>query len=116
MDWPTDENGDHPLTDLVLADFLAVDPFRPYAEHGSFLEIEMASRAGRPYQTCGGRSLNDDVMDKLFTLWVNGGNGPPIRDGVDRATRPAMAGLSVPGGPKSGSSPTSLTGTEAGSR
>ena len=91
VDWPADENGAHPLTELVLADFLTVDPSRPYAEQGSFLEIEMASRAGRPYQTCGGRSLNDDVMDTLFTLWVNGGSGPPIRDGVDQATRPAVA-------------------------
>ena len=91
VDWPADENGAHPLTELVLADFLTVDPSRPYAEQGSFLEIEMASRAGRPYQTCGGRSLNDDVMDTLFTLWVNGGSGPPVRDGVDQATRPAVA-------------------------
>ncbi len=30
VDWPTDAHGDHPLTDLILADFLAVDPSRPY--------------------------------------------------------------------------------------
>ena len=51
-------------------------------------------RAGHPggprrHQTCGGRALNDDVMDTLFTLLVNAGNGPTIRDGVDQATRPA---------------------------
>jgi hypothetical protein len=91
VDWPTDENSAHPLTELVLADFLTVDPSLPYAEQGSFLELEMASWAGRPYQTCGGRSLNDDVMDTLFTLWVNGGSGPPVRDGVHQATRPAVA-------------------------
>jgi hypothetical protein len=28
-------------------------------------------------------------MDTLFTLLVNAGNGPRIRDGVDQATRPA---------------------------
>ncbi len=100
VDWPTEENGAHPLTELVLADFLTVDPSRPYAEQGSFLDIEMASRAGRAYQTCGGRSLNDDVMDKLFTMWVNGGNGPPIRDGVDQSTSPAGAVFFQPGGPE----------------
>ncbi len=88
-DWPDNEDGAHPLTDLVLADFLAVDPSRPYVEHGSFLEIERAAQAGQTHQTCGGRSLNDDVMDTLFTLWVNGGNGPRISDGVDRGTNPA---------------------------
>ena len=44
---------------------------------------------GQPHETCGGRALNDDVMDTIFTLLVNAGNGPIIRDGVDQATRPA---------------------------
>jgi Domain of unknown function (DUF4331) len=87
-DWPTSENGTHPLTELVLADYLVVDVGKPYAEQGSFLEIERAAIAGRPHATCGGRSLNDDVMDRIFTLLVNAGNGPVIRDGVDQATRP----------------------------
>jgi hypothetical protein len=89
VDWPPDEHGAHPLTELVLADYLVLDPAKPYAEQGSFLEIELAHRDGRPHETCGGRSLNDDVMDRLFTLLINAGNGPVIRDGVDRATRPA---------------------------
>ena len=29
------------------------------------------------------------MIDTLFTTLVNAGNGPVIRDGVDRATRPA---------------------------
>jgi hypothetical protein len=89
VDWPIDENGAHPLTELVLADFLVVDVTKPYAEQGSFLEIELAAREGRAHETCGGRALNDDVMDKLFTLLINAGRGPVIRDGVDQATRPA---------------------------
>jgi hypothetical protein len=89
LDWPADDGGTHPLTELLLADFLAVDVTRPYAEQGSFLEIELAARAGHPHQTCGGRALNDDVMDTLFTLLINAGNGRPVRDGVDQATRPA---------------------------
>jgi hypothetical protein len=89
VDWPTDEHGAHPLTELVLADFLVVDVTKPYAEQGSFLEIELAGREGRAHGTCGGRALNDDVMDTLYTLLVNAGHGPRIRDGVDRATMPA---------------------------
>jgi hypothetical protein len=87
--WPPDEAGNHPMTDLVLADFLVVDVTKPYVEHGSFLEIELAARRGQPHETCGGRTLNDDVMDTVFTQLVNGGHGPTIRDGVDSATRPA---------------------------
>jgi hypothetical protein len=89
VDWPTDDRGTHPLTELLLADYLVVDVTKPYAEQGSFLEIERAALRGAVHETCGGRALNDDVMDTVFTLLVNGGNGPAIRDGVDRATRPA---------------------------
>ena len=89
VDWPLDENGNHPLTELVLADFLVVDLTKPYTEHGSYLEIELAALRGEPHRTCGGRALNDDVIDTLFTQLINGGNGPVIRDGVDHASRPA---------------------------
>jgi len=88
-DWSTGDNGSHPLTDLVLADFLVVDVTKPYVEQGSFLEIELAALRGEQHQTCGGRTLNDDVMDTIFTQLVNAGNGPVIRDGVDRSSRPA---------------------------
>ena len=88
-DWATDGYGDHPLTKLMLADFLVVDLNKPYAEQGSFLEIELAVRRGEANESCGGRALNDDVMDTIFTQLVNAGNGPIIRDGVDQATKPA---------------------------
>ncbi|WP_107766910.1 DUF4331 family protein [Nocardioides terrigena] len=88
QDWPVGEDGSHPLTDLVLADHLVLDVTKPYVETGSFLEIELAARRGEPHATCGGRTLNDDVMDTIFTQLVNAGRGPTIRDGVDGATRP----------------------------
>ncbi len=88
-DWVADGEGDHPLTNLVLDDFLVVDVTKPYAEEGSFLEIELAARRGEVHRTCGGRALNDDVIDVIFTQLINGGNGPTIRDGVDHSTRPA---------------------------
>ena len=89
VDWPPDQHGTHPLTELVLADYLVLDLAKPYVERGSFLEIELAARRGERHRTCGGRALNDDVMDRIFTLLIAGGNGPAIRDGVDRSSRPA---------------------------
>ena len=89
VDWALDAKGDHPLTDLVLADYLVVDLTKPYAEQGSFLEIELAAMRGEAHESCGGRALNDDVMDTIFTQLINGGNGPVIRDGVD--ARPSRA-------------------------
>src|SRR4051812_17677647 len=87
-DWTLADGGSHPLTELVLADYLVVDVTKPYVEQGSYLEIELAALRGEAHRTCGGRTLNDDVMDTIFTQLINAGNGPVIRDGVDRSTRP----------------------------
>jgi hypothetical protein len=87
--WPLDEHGAHPLTELILADYLVLDVTKPYTEQGTFMEIELAARRGEEHRTCGGRALNDDMMDTLLTLLVNGFNGPAIRDGVDQSSRPA---------------------------
>ncbi|MEV6118786.1 DUF4331 family protein [Streptomyces sp. NPDC052109] len=87
-DWPLDEQGAHPLTELLLADFLVVDLSKPFSEDGCF-EIETALAAGRPHTTCGGRSLNDDIVDTLYTLLVGGVDGERLSDGVDQATKPA---------------------------
>jgi len=88
IDWPRGD-GAHPLTEVVLQDFLVIDVEKPYAEQGSFLEIELAALRGQEHQSCGGRALNDDVMDTIFTQLVTAGVGSPVRDGVDGATRPA---------------------------
>jgi hypothetical protein len=88
IDWPLDEHGNHPLTELLLNDFLVVDASKPYAED-SYFAIERALLAGCAHTSCGGRSLNDDIVDTLYTLLVNAGNGPRISDGVDQATQPA---------------------------
>lgn len=88
IDWPLDEQGTHPLTDLLLADHLVVDVSKPFAPD-SFLEIERAALAGRKHTSCGGRAPNDDVMDGLYSLLVNAGDGHVISDGVHQATTPA---------------------------
>jgi hypothetical protein len=81
IDWPFDPHGNHPLTKLLLADFLVVDASKPFAET-SYFEIERSMLEGRTHVTSGGRWLNQDFMDFVFTLYVNGGNGPPINDGI----------------------------------
>jgi hypothetical protein len=89
IDWPPDEQGNHPLTELLLADFLVVDTSKPFSDGGdSDLEIERALLAGRPHTTCGGRSPGHDIIDTLYTLLVGGLDGPRISDGVDRPTQP----------------------------
>lgn len=87
-DWPLDAQGAHPLTELLLADHLIVDLSKPFHE-ASFFEIERAMLKGHDHASCGGRSLNDNIMTTLYTLLINGGNGPTISDGVNQATTPA---------------------------
>ena len=61
---------------------------------------------GRSHETCGGRSLKDDVMDPLHTLLVNANNGPRKSDCVNGQRRGVRFYLSVPGSAQS-----ALTGT-----
>ena len=90
-DWPPDADGAHPLTKLLLADFMVVDVSKPYVED-SYLEIERALLKGASHVTCGGRSPNDDIGDTLLTMLINAGNGPRISDGVDgQAVRASRA-------------------------
>jgi Domain of unknown function (DUF4331) len=87
-DWPLDNNGNHPLTELLLADFLVVDVSKPFSEV-SYFDIESAMLRGVAHRTCGGRWLNDDIVDTVLTLLVNNFNGPRVSDGVDQTTAPA---------------------------
>jgi Domain of unknown function (DUF4331) len=97
-DWPLDHLGTHPLTELLLADFLVLDMSKPFSED-SWFEIEAAMLAGRPHTSCGGRPLNDDIIDTLYPLLVGGVDGPRISDGVGQAARSAARTFPYLAGP-----------------
>jgi hypothetical protein len=85
--WPLGSDGRHPLRDLFIDDFLIIDLIHPFAP-SNFLEIERSLADNRPHKTTGGRWLDDDILDELLTLIVNGGRGKRFGDGVDRPTKP----------------------------
>ena len=91
--WPLGPDGAHPLRDLLMGDFQILDLARPFAP-GNYLEIERAIATGRPHQSAGGRWLDDDILDEMLTLFVNGGRGERLGDGVDGPSKPAS--LSFP--------------------
>jgi hypothetical protein len=91
--WPIGQDGRHPLRDLLIADYLILDLARPFAP-GGFLEIERSLIDNQPHKSSGGRWLDDDILDELLTLIVNGGRGERLGDGVDTPTKPAS--LSFP--------------------
>lgn len=88
IDWELGPDGQHPLTDLLLDDYMVVDVSKPFATD-SFFEIETAVLEGRPHETCGGRWLDDDMMDTLLTVLIAGLNGPRIDDGVYGPAKPS---------------------------
>jgi hypothetical protein len=90
--WPPGPDGRHPLRDLLIDDFLIVDLAHGFAP-GGFLEIERALLDDRTHGTAGGRWLDDDILDDLLTLMVNGGRGKRFGDGVDAPTKPASHGF-----------------------
>jgi Domain of unknown function (DUF4331) len=84
--WPLGPEGRHPLRDLFIGDYLVVDLAHPFAP-GNFLEIERAVISDQPHKTAGGRWLDDDILDEMLTLYVNGGQGERFGDGVDAPTK-----------------------------
>ncbi len=86
--WPPAADGRHPLRDLLVHDYLVLDVAHAFAP-ARFLEIEWSVLEGRPHASAGGRWLDDDIVDEMLTLYVNGGRGERVGDGVDAATKPA---------------------------
>jgi hypothetical protein len=85
--WPLGPDGRHPLRDLLIGDFLILDLAQSFAA-GTFLEIERSLIDNQRHTTAGGRWLDDDILDDLLTLTVNGGRGERLGDGVDAPTKP----------------------------
>lgn len=84
--WPPGADGHHPLRNLLMSDFLIVELAHGFAP-GGFLEIERSLLEDRPHRSAGGRWLQDDILDELLTLVVNGGRGERFGDGVDAPTK-----------------------------
>jgi Domain of unknown function (DUF4331) len=91
--WPLGPDGRHPLRDLLVNDYLILDLARAFAP-GNFLEIERSVVTNQPHNSAGGRWLDDDILDEMLTLFVNGGRGDRYGDGVDGPSKPAS--LSFP--------------------
>ena len=84
--WPIEPELRHPLRDLFMGDFLIVDLAHTFAP-GGFLGIERSLIDNQPHKNAGGRWLDDDILDELLTLLVNGGQGERFGDGVDAPTK-----------------------------
>ncbi|MBI3018059.1 MAG: DUF4331 family protein [Deltaproteobacteria bacterium] len=70
------------LADLLVHDYLVVDIAKP-CESDAYFDIEISMLSGEDHESCGGRKITDDIMDTLFTLFINANNGDRISDDVD---------------------------------
>jgi hypothetical protein len=69
VDWPLVDNN-HPLSELMYADYLVMDFAKPFNESGYF-EIENSLLAEEQHTTSGGRWLNEDIIDTLLTMYIS---------------------------------------------
>ena len=83
-DWPPDALA--AVSEVFLDDFLVFDVAKPITD-ASYLEIERSVLDGHAYSTGGGRTVNVNVMDVMFTWAVNRGR-EQLRGGVTEATKP----------------------------
>jgi len=73
---------------VFLDDFLLFDVAKPISDE-SHLEIEKSSINGRPYQTGGGRTIDANSIDILFT-WLINHDREFLQGGATGATKPGM--------------------------
>lgn len=70
------------LAKLLVDDYVILDIAKP-CNQPSFFEIERALLNKTQHTTCGGRKLGDDIVDIMFTYFVNKNEGQPVSDGID---------------------------------
>lgn len=83
VDWVKEEK--KAMANLFVEDFILVDIGKDCGDK-NFLSLERSILKGVQHTDCGGRFLNEDIMDELFSYYINGGR-KTIRDGVDKPYR-----------------------------
>ncbi len=73
---------------VFLDDFMLFDVAKPITDD-SHLEIEKSTIDGHPYQTGGGRTIDANVIDILFT-WLVNHDREFLQGGATGATKPGM--------------------------
>ena len=76
------------LADLMLKDYLILDLSKKCSEPG-FFEIERSLLTSTQHKTCGGRKISDDIVDIMFTFYVNRNQGETIGDDAHKPFKTA---------------------------
>jgi hypothetical protein len=92
-DW-TPEQIDAWSNRMATANYLLIDTSKPcnYDDPHTYLEIERSHMTGKAHETCGGRQMNEDVLDATANFLIRGPGAQfddedTLIDGVDQATQ-----------------------------
>lgn len=92
-DW-TPEQADAWTARMASSNYLLIDTSKPcdYANPHTYLEIERAHLTGKEHETCGGRMMNEDVLDATANFLIRGPGAShhdddTLTDGVDQPTQ-----------------------------
>lgn len=75
------------LSDILSQDFLTIDPSLP-CENTRYFSLESSLLSGEESDSCGGRPLEQDIIDAVYGLMVTGNPNNLISDGASTATKP----------------------------
>ena len=75
------KEGREHLVEILVDDFLVIDLSKE-CEKDSFFSIEKSLLAGSEHTTCGGRLIEDDIMDTLYNTYIHDNKGQLVEDGV----------------------------------
>ncbi|OAN79453.1 hypothetical protein A8B78_12035 [Jannaschia sp. EhC01] len=78
------------LAGLLADDFLTIDPRLP-CSGARYFDLETALLSGTSATYCGGRPLDQDVIDAVYGLLIHGTTAQEVSDGADTATHPPLA-------------------------
>ena len=88
---PTEfETNKDELAVILAHDFLTIDPNLPCGT-AQYFDLEYALLLGRSALACGGRPIDQDVIDSVYGLMVSGNPYNHISDGVNEPTKPNTA-------------------------
>lgn len=77
------------LAGLLADDFLTIDPRLPCTS-AQFFDLETALLSGTAATQCGGRPLDQDIIDAVYGLLIYGDATQDVPDGADTATVPSL--------------------------
>jgi hypothetical protein len=89
------------LTEILADDFLTIDPTLP-CQGARYFDLETAVLEGRPAENCGGRPLEQDIIDSVYGLLIRGSAHDLIADGTATPTRTATASFPYLAAPNTG--------------